>query len=325
MTLRALSPTASATAPAVANSTASRSSTHDHHHEPPAIPPASPASTSKDAPSDEVLEPITVKASRHKARFVHWMESTWPDSPPAGRSPLAGSRTALPAQNGVATVVARIAFLELDAEREGQLTLKFLRRSFVHDARFREVLLPLLSLPCFTAQLYLDANRQWESMLQTMVLSMDGGCGVCEGNEGAVDLPTFVAFFARASSSAMRTLSPRRPSPRHRSKVEGFVRQRVDPNVQSACLWTLPTARGVQPIGAPLAASRSLPQLQARSPCPPPLSLSPQAPPALQRTTSHGTVERLPSIVNSEASERRLVRAAQRRCKLQAMLVPDEP
>ena len=212
-------------------------------------------------------------ARKHKARFQDWMDVQFPVHTgcatsgahlgrvsPTGRA----SSTAAPEHNRVATVVARLAFLELDSNHEGILSRTHLRRAFKHDPRFREFILPLLSLPGFRSSASVEPNLRWDRMLSEIdIVSCGAGEDVVEDG---TSLATFVEYFASVSRSSMQVLSPQRPSPRRsRSTAEPFMRKRVDPHLETANMWSLPNARGVQPMGfIPLTSSRSLPTLHTR-------------------------------------------------------------
>jgi len=262
----------------------------------------SSAPTMADAPSHPPTVHRTRKASR--AQFLDWMGDI---AVPTARAKKAGrslsptlTRTSTqhgrvsptPAEQNVASVVARLAFSELDEDHVGMLSRDMLLRAFKHDERFRELMLPLLSLPGFAAiSVAADPNLRWNALMEAVdadshAQSADGQPGEADDEDfvsycqrlesqsalhvpmlDGVGLETFVAFFDGLSRSSMKTLSPRRPSPRRtkNAAAEHSVRKRVDPNAEPPLMWDLPTARGTEPIThrtlASLTCSRSLPSL----------------------------------------------------------------
>ena len=254
--------------------------------------------------------PQTVRVGRDfpKARFIDWMNALTSD-PSTDTVRLSSGPSLLPAseqraddrQNSVATVVATLAFQELDVKHEGYLSREFLLRSYKQSCRFRDFMLPLLSLPGLTPHHHhqqqqnesrqqqlqqpggtvADSSRRWKSMLkamETIKRPADDREVWEEEEEDYVPLAAFVAFFEAASHHSMRPLIPRRPIPRQGVQGEAdFVRKRFDPNhAEPATMWELRTARGAEPwtirttgSAAPgfaprhmrLASSPSLPQI----------------------------------------------------------------
>ncbi len=229
-----------------------------------------------------------------RSRYIDWMDQL---TATRGREPRLSPVPIEDRQSSVATVVARLAFQELDVDHEGLLSRKYLQRAFKHNDRFREFMMPLLSLPGFVT-LQTTPEKQWDRIvvaLEGALLPADDG-----GSDDVVYESSFVAFFEAVSFESMQSLSPpRRPSPR-RMRTDAFVRKRTNPG-EPATLWELPTARGEEPIGfVPLRGAQSLPRLPIRAPLSPLRSPSPP-PPVVLAASSDCRAAHLPPIQSSNS------------------------